>query len=452
MHLPSILLFVLTLMYCKEVQPSPTVISNDILLSTLAAICCPLILASLFAKCLLRFSNDGELENGIRNCNRIHSFFFLIALAWVYFVHHWPEYIRFYLQLDQAILVDEFLLMLPISLMGVGGFWFSYRLEKMIYYTIRGELYQGPSFISYLILHIRHRFLLPILPVFVVIMVLDFSEYLNQFAPLSNFLLVVLLGMTPIFLPWIIRIAWNVSPLPNGPVRSVVEDVVANSKIKLSEVCLWNSKCRIANAAVSGIIPRLRYLFLSDGLIGKCSLAEIRAVVAHEVSHIRKQHLLRALGSIAIPFLLTGVIVQLAKEQGVPFSHMQETIVVLSTMAIWLLFHRFYARCMEHQADIEACRLLSADLHTDSWDKNSLTHEAVSILSQSLSKLAPKNPKADKDWWHPTIPNRIALLEQCLAQKKRLERFEFSAETYHRSVVSAVMFLSFALAGLILIQ
>ena len=49
-----------------------------------------------------------------------------------------------------------------------------------------------------------------------------------------------------------------------------------------------------------GIVPGLRYILLTPALIETMSIAEIEAIMAHEIGHVKKFHLLLYV------FLITG--------------------------------------------------------------------------------------------------------------------------------------------------
>lgn len=63
-----------------------------------------------------------------------------------------------------------------------------------------------------------------------------------------------------------------------------------------------------ANALVAGVIPGFKYIFLTDYLIEEMDDEELLAVVAHEVGHAKKKHLLIKL---AVPFIAMVVMVGL---------------------------------------------------------------------------------------------------------------------------------------------
>ena len=95
-----------------------------------------------------------------------------------------------------------------------------------------------------------------------------------------------------VFLPPLVRWLWGCVPLPDGPLRE-----------KLTEFCnrhgfhdglyLWPLfEGRMMTAAVMGIVPGLRFILLTPAIIENASQEELLAVVAHELGHVKKKHLL----------------------------------------------------------------------------------------------------------------------------------------------------------------
>jgi Zn-dependent protease with chaperone function len=54
---------------------------------------------------------------------------------------------------------------------------------------------------------------------------------------------------------------------------------------------------RVANAMITGVLPRFRYVLITDHLLDNFSEDELEAVVAHEIGHGRQHHLLIKTGS-----------------------------------------------------------------------------------------------------------------------------------------------------------
>ena len=49
---------------------------------------------------------------------------------------------------------------------------------------------------------------------------------------------------------------------------------------------------RMITAGVMGLIKKFRYILVTNGLLQMLEPEEIDAVIAHEIGHIKKQHLL----------------------------------------------------------------------------------------------------------------------------------------------------------------
>jgi STE24 endopeptidase len=103
--------------------------------------------------------------------------------------------------------------------------------------------------------------------------------------------------------PLLLRYALGLGPLPPGPVRDEVSLACAAHRVRLAGAYVWPTGGLVANAAILGILPRLRYLLLSDLLLAALSREEILAVVEHELAHVKRRHLpwmALAVASIAV--------------------------------------------------------------------------------------------------------------------------------------------------------
>src|SRR4029079_5995367 len=97
--------------------------------------------------------------------------------------------------------------------------------------------------------------------------------------------------------------------LPAGPLRSMAEELVAASGLRVGDIRLlvMSEKTTMSNAAVVGLGPTRRIL-LGDTLTGDDAdperLAETRAVLAHELAHHAHGDIWRGLGLEAATSLL----------------------------------------------------------------------------------------------------------------------------------------------------
>lgn len=103
------------------------------------------------------------------------------------------------------------------------------------------------------------------------------------------------------------------SPLPSGELRSQVEALVRHTGLKPAQICLADASRRSthANAWVGGLGP-WRRIVLFDNLTDAFPPAEVVAVLAHEIGHVKHRHLVRFLGLSAVAWaafsLVLGVL------------------------------------------------------------------------------------------------------------------------------------------------
>ena len=83
------------------------------------------------------------------------------------------------------------------------------------------------------------------------------------------------------------------TPLPEGSLRTLIENFAAKTGFKLKNIYIIDGSKRStkANAYFSGFGPKKR-IVLYDTLQKELSEEEIVAVLAHEIGHYRKKHVL----------------------------------------------------------------------------------------------------------------------------------------------------------------
>jgi STE24 endopeptidase len=93
-------------------------------------------------------------------------------------------------------------------------------------------------------------------------------------------------------------------PLEDGPLRKKIEEFSANNGFKLRDIYIIDGSKRStkSNAYFSGFGPKKR-IVLFDTLLKEFSDEEIVAVLAHEIGHYKKKHVLLTL---VFSFILTG--------------------------------------------------------------------------------------------------------------------------------------------------
>jgi len=121
---------------------------------------------------------------------------------------------------------------------------------------------------------------------------------------LATFLGALVLLMAPLAVKF-----WDCHPLPESNLRRRIEEYLQLQKTKVKEIHLWETfSGRLLTAGVIGVLPSLRYLLLSTGLLAALEESEILSVVAHEVGHLKRHHMIWLL----IFFILFSILIYLA--------------------------------------------------------------------------------------------------------------------------------------------
>jgi Zn-dependent protease with chaperone function len=151
--------------------------------------------------------------------------------------------------------------------------------------------------------------------------------------------------------PWQIQLANPTAPLPaEHPVAAMARELCAQAGVGIDQVrVLKLGETRVANALVAGLWPKLRRIYLTDHMLESFSVAEIRAILAHEVGHIRHRHLWWYLGfALGGVFVIPRLVDALAQ-----FDLLGDSLwsVLIALGLYWGVMFKFLSRRFERQAD-----------------------------------------------------------------------------------------------------
>jgi len=206
--------------------------------------------------------------------------------------------------------------------------------------------------------------LLQLLPVGVL------SERLND--PLGQiFFFAFLLTVFMLFAPPLVLRLWGCRPLAAGVKRLLIEDFCQKHDFHVREIVLWPSfGTNFPTAGVMGLHRYCRYLLVTDGLLNILNDDELRAVLAHEMGHVKERHLffylVFLLGYLILAYPFSGLSFLLILSSDIPFrvigqpdSQFLTQMSILSTLPLLLLLifyfrflFGFFIRNFERQADL----------------------------------------------------------------------------------------------------
>ncbi|MGD9319741.1 MAG: M48 family metalloprotease [Desulfobacteraceae bacterium] len=262
------------------------------------------------------------------------------------------------------------------------------------------------------------------------------ESFLNE--PQGQFLFfAILITVLMIFLPQLIQYWWGCRPFePSDKVREI-KHFLREKGLKYRELMRWPIfEGKMMTAGIMGIIPRFRYILITDALMELLSLEELKAVVGHEMGHAKYRHLLLYifffLGFMVLVLGLfnledPGLYILFLEYLLIRFSktlsaHTFLVIYGLSVLAIILVYFRFvvgfFMRNFERQADLFSAATMGGPRPTIS------SLEKIALLSGKSRDLP--------SWHHFSIKERVDYLWRTLGEPRLAKR-------HHRFVATSFL-------------
>lgn len=213
------------------------------------------------------------------------------------------------------------------------------------------------------------------------------------------------------YVSWIVPIFNKLTPLQDGALRQAIEAYAAKVNFPLTNIYVIDGSKRStkANAYFSGL-GRKKNIVLYDTLIQDLSIDEITAVLAHEVGHYKKKHILQSMVlsviQLGVLFYLFGWLSQsdaLAGALGATSNNFHLSLVAFSmlyspvSMFVGVLMHVF-SRKNEYEADRYA---------RDTYNGMPLISGLKKMSVKHLSNLQPHPAYVFMNYSHPTLLQRI---------------------------------------------
>lgn len=248
----------------------------------------------------------------------------------------------------------------------------------------------------------------------------------------------------PFWLPGILVRMMGCHPLPPGEERGRIETFCKQQRVVFGEIYSWPLfGGRVLSAGVLGFVGRFRYLLLTPALLEVAEDEELEAVLAHEIGHVKKHHLMLYL----LLFMAFGVLLQFALEpvlqaftgsqllltllfnyEGDP-SALAPFVVEIPLLVALLLYVRFifgfFMRNFERQADLHSYRVMGG------------AEPLVAIL-EKIAWLGG-NIRDRPNWHHFGIGRRVDYLRDCQAGKRKPFWHEFKV---YSALVAFAMILT----------
>jgi STE24 endopeptidase len=268
---------------------------------------------------------------------------------------------------------------------------------------------------EFVCLHVRHHLILPLAPVLALVATQDVVQLLHPallVGRISWIVHVLPLTLVAVLLPVLLRIVWPTQRLPDGPLRARLELFCRRCGVRVRDLLIWCSQGRLANAAVCGLIPQLRYVLISDELVRRLSPDQIEAVFAHELGHVRHHHLAKMLFVLSFPLILvlsTSIGTDPVHSQWLPapsgMAWASGTASVVLSLGYLAVALGAYSRLAELAADVWAVEQLAAG-------RDGSMPAATHLYLETLELLSATGGGAD--WLHPSLALRRRFLQKAL--------------------------------------
>jgi Zn-dependent protease with chaperone function len=251
---------------------------------------------------------------------------------------------------------------------------------------------------------------------------------LNSELGQTVYFIVFLFGVA-IIGPAIIKQFWRCKPLENGFARSRMESLCEKAEMEYEDILYWPIfGGRMITAGVMGLVKKFRYILVTNALLRLLEPEELDMVIAHEIGHIKRKHLIFYLVFFAGFLIILKPIVELivlsiyASETyhwvlavtGVSQNTVFAFLNALVFISIFLLYFRFifgyFMRNFERQADIFVFSLF----------------DTSKPLVSTFGKIAASSGQASDrpNWHHFSIKERIDYLKKCELDTRWITRHD----------------------------
>ncbi len=318
-------------------------------------------------------------------------------------------YVRLSLLLESTVVISIYLMMLCIV-------WFhsydSYRNTFSIDIGKRDYIIQNLRFnIPIVIPYLLFDLLFDLLSWTTLIRYIERDIY--QFILFSCFLIILM-----IFLPAIIPKIWGCKEFIPDERLFAIKEFLRNKGFRYREILRWPIfKGQMLTAGIMGIVPRFRYILITDSLMENLTLEEIKAVIAHEMGHIRFYHfylyllffILYVAFSKGFFELLFYLLIPHTISEKNTFLYLGISLPVVFSLIIYFRYIvGFFMRNLERQADAFSAHLMGDPTPTI------LSLEKIALLSGKIRDLP--------SWHHFSIKERVEYLNRFFRDPMLLKR------------------------------
>lgn len=249
--------------------------------------------------------------------------------------------------------------------------------------------------------------------------VLAFFEYAGPNAWWYCWIAVTLymLGVQFIAPTWIMPLFNKFTPLEDGDLRSTILSYAASIKFPIENVYVMDGsrRSRKSNAFFTGF-GRHRRIVLFDTLIRQHTVGELLVVLAHEMGHYKKKHILKSmiLGILQMGIMLYLLSIFISYQGLFDAFYMPHKSVYAGLIFFGMLysplgfFISIFMQMLSRRNETEADRF---SVQT-TGDPNSMVEALKKLSMNNLSNLLPHPLYVFLNYSHPPVLDRIKAIQR----------------------------------------
>ena len=239
-------------------------------------------------------------------------------------------------------------------------------------------------------------------------------------------------------LPVVWRLVWRTRRLPEGALRDELDALCARHNVRVGDLLVWETRGVLLNGALVGVVPRLRYILLTDALLERLAARQVEAVLAHEIAHAKHRHIPWLIATVLISVGLISSVVSLVIAEAAALPAGWETWVAGGASIVGAgLMLGMVSRRFEQQADAFAAQHLAL-ARTGEPDPTIEAGDAQGMMG-ALEAVARFNhiPPAKRSFRHGSIRARQRRLQRLVGARRSSVPVDGFVRWLKRSVLVA---------------
>lgn len=386
-----------------------------------------------FKRLLARGASRGEpktiarAERRLRAAQRVVCVVFMACVLAV----GWLDAVR--ALVSDLIVVDELVALVPLLLVRWWTHTAQHRVERLVHGAgILGRIDRGdpvydlPGAAGFAVGLIRQELALAVIPV---LLLLGWAELVDRWLVgrgladdvwlTESLRLLGALSILVLIPPLLSRVLGTIR-LGAGELRDRLDAVADRASVGISDIRVWRTRGVISNAALTGFIPPLRLVLITDGLLDRLTARQLEGVMAHEVGHAKLWHLPWLVAALIGPVLLSAsvasALISFMAERSPRWEAVVERwgeggVAALSIIVAALVFGAV-SRRFERQADVFAAQNLAGE--------GPITEESAGAMCSALLAVTAANHGDPRrfSFRHGTINGRIGSLRAAIGAER----------------------------------